>query len=211
MQRCHGHEGLVGRAGRVGAAQRAVQQWLVERLVERLPALGIDAVYKQIGVKRGLADKRQHVAGARVERHQRAAPVAEHVFNQLLQANVERQHDGVAGRRGAGREVAHGPAAGRGLDLLDAGVAVQLLLKALLNAQLADVVGAPVVALVVAGLNDFFFCLVDAADVANHMAAQLAVRIAAEKPRLDVNAGKTKALGRKTCHFLVGQSRANRQ
>jgi hypothetical protein len=48
--------------------------------------------------------------------------------------------------RGAG-QLAHGAAAGGGLHLLHAGDAVQLLFEALLHTQLADVLGAAVVAL----------------------------------------------------------------
>jgi hypothetical protein len=52
----------------------------------------------------------------------------------------------------------------------------------------------------------FFFGLVDAAYVAHHVAAQLAVGIAAKQPGLDVDAGKAKALRRETRHFLVRQA-----
>jgi hypothetical protein len=44
-----------------------------------------------------------------------------------------------------------------------------------------------------------------------HVAAQLAVGIAAEQPGLDVDAGKAKALRREARHFLVGQLGADRQ
>ena len=88
---------------------------------------------------------------------------------------------------------------------------MQLLLKALLYPELADVVGTPIVTLVVAAFDGFFFGLVDAANVAHHMAAQLAIRITAEQPSLDVNAWEAKTLRCKTGDFFIGQTRANRQ
>ena len=115
------HEGLVGRAGRVRAAQRTVQQWLVERLAQLFPAFGVDAFDEQIGVEGRLADKGQHFAGLRIDRHQSAAPVTEHVFDHLLQLDVERQHHGVAGRRRVARQAPHRPTTCRCLHLLDAG------------------------------------------------------------------------------------------
>ena len=96
------------------------------RLVERLPAFLVDAFDKQVGVEGGLADKSQHFAGLGVQRHQRAAAIAEHVFHQLLQLDVDRQHHRVArGGRAAG-QLAHGAATGRGFHALDTGDAVQL-------------------------------------------------------------------------------------
>ena len=211
LQRCHRHEGLVGRARRVGAAQRAVQQRFVERFAQRGPAFAVDAIDEQVGIESGFADESQHLSGGRVHRNQRAAPVAKHVFDQLLQADIERQHDGVARRGGLRRELAHGATTGRGFDLLDTGDAMQLGLKALLDAELADVVGASVIAFVIAGFDNFLFALVDAADIADNVAAKLAMRVAAKQPRLDIDARKAKTLRRKACHFSVGQPRADWQ
>ena len=84
-------------------------------------------------------------------------------------------------------------------------------LKTLLNAQLADVIGAAVIALVFTFFDAFFFALVDAPDVTHHMAAQLAIRVAAKQTGLDVHTRKPETLGRKTRHFFVGQARADRQ
>ena len=135
LQRRHRHEGLVGRARRIGAAQGPVEQRLVDRLVERLPVLVIDAVDEQVGVEGGLAHQGQHLAGLGVERDQCAAAVAVQVLDQLLQPDVDRQHHGVAGRRRIARELAHRPPAGRGLDRVDTGDAMQLALEALLHAR----------------------------------------------------------------------------
>ena len=57
------HEGLVGGAGRVGAAQCAIEQRFIGRLVQGLPALAVNAFDKQVGVKGGFADKGQDLPG----------------------------------------------------------------------------------------------------------------------------------------------------
>ena len=125
-QRRHRHERLVGRARRIGAAQRPVEQRLVERLVQRLPVLDVDAVDEQVRVEVRLADEGEDLAVARIDRHQRAAPVAEQLLDHRLQPDVDRQHQRVAGRRRAGAQAPHRVAAGAHLHLLEAGGAVQL-------------------------------------------------------------------------------------
>ena len=52
---------------------------------------------------------------------------------------------------------------------------------------------------------------VDAADVADDVRGDLAVRILAEEPRLDLDAGEAVAVHREARDFLVGQTRAQRQ
>ena len=82
---------------------------------------------------------------------------------------------------------------------------------ALLYAELADVLRTAVIAFVVTLFNLLFFFLVDAPDVAHHMAGQMAEWVIAKQPGFDFNAWKSKLLGREFGHFFVGQSRANRQ
>jgi hypothetical protein len=144
------HERLVRRAGRVGAVQRAVQERLVGRVVQLVPGLLVDAVDERVRVEARRRHEREHVARLRLDRDQRAALAGERLLGHLLQRDVERQHEVVAGRRLRARQRAHGPAAGRHLDFLEAGQAVQLGLVALLDADLADVVGALVVVRVAA-------------------------------------------------------------
>jgi hypothetical protein len=200
-------------ARRVGAAQGPVQQRLVDALVELAPALAVDAVDEEVGVEGGLADEGQHLAAARVQRHQRAAAVAEHLFHQGLQPDVHRQHQLVAGRGRAAVQAPHGAAGGAGFDFLVAGLAVQAAFVALLQAQLADVLGALVVALVgfVPVFHGLLLGQIDAADVAQQVAARLAQRVVAEQPRLDLDAREAEALRGETRHFLVGQPGADGQ
>ena len=95
--------------------------------------------------------------------------------------------------------------------MFDARDAVQLLLIALLNTKLADVIRAAVIAFVATVFYALFFTLIDASDVAHHVTPQLPIGIAAKQPGLDVDAWKTKTLRRKTRDFFIRQPRANRQ
>ena len=91
-QRRQCHERFKGRARRIRAGKRAIQHRAIGRVAQFIPALWIDAVDKQVGIEAGLADKREHAAGLRIERHQRAAPVAECLKRQCLQARVQFEH-----------------------------------------------------------------------------------------------------------------------
>ena len=90
---------------------------------------------------------------------------------------------------------------------------MELLLEALLHAQLADVICAFVIDLLFFWpiFNLLFLALIDAPDVAHHMAGQLAVGILAEQPRLDVHAREAEALSCKPRHLLIREARADRQ
>ena len=92
------HEGLVGGAGRVGAAQRPVQQRPIGIAVQRLPVAVIDAVNEQIGVEAGHRHEGQNFTGTRLDGHQRAPIAGQQFFGQLLQRDVQRQPDVLAGR-----------------------------------------------------------------------------------------------------------------
>ena len=92
VERSQRHEGLVSRAGRVGPAQRPVQQWLVGRLGVALPDLGIDAIRKKIWIKGGFADKCQNLTISWINCDQGTTALAEHVFDEFLQAQIDRQH-----------------------------------------------------------------------------------------------------------------------
>ena len=207
------HEGLVGGAGRVGAAQRTVEQRLVDRLVQCLPVLDVDALDKEIGVEGGLGDKGQHLAIARVDGHQGATALAEHRLDQVLQLDVDGQHHRVARRGGLVGQRPHRAPPGRGLDPLEAGDAMQLTFIALLGPQLADVFGTPVVGLLLIGpvVHDLLFPLVDATDVADHMAGRLTVGILPKEAGPDVHAGKPVALHGKAGHLFVREAGAQGQ
>ncbi|MNL21489.1 hypothetical protein D3C87_1427820 [compost metagenome] len=90
---------------------------------------------------------------------------------------------------------------------------MQRLFVALLDADLADVVGAPVVGALVflPVVHRGLLALVDAADVADHVRAHLAVRVGAKQPRPDFHAGKAVALRREARHLFVAQAGADGQ
>ena len=97
--------------------------------------------------------------------------------------------------------------------LLEAGAAVQLGFVGLLQAQLADVLGAPVVGLLflLPILHRLLLGGVDAADVADQVAAGLAQRVAAEQARLDFHPRKAVTLRDETGHLFIGQPVADGQ
>ena len=88
---------------------------------------------------------------------------------------------------------------------------MQLCLKALLDPQLSNVFGAAVIGRIVRFVQLFLLRHIDAPDVANHVAGELAKRVIAKQPGLDVHARKAVALCRKTGHFFVGQAAAQGQ
>ncbi|EDT37309.1 hypothetical protein BamMEX5DRAFT_6912 [Burkholderia ambifaria MEX-5] len=212
------HERLVRRAGRVGAVQRPVQQRFVGRVVQLVPGLLVDAVDERVRVEARRRHEREHVARLRLDRDQRAALAGERLFGDLLQPDVERQHEVVAGRRLGTRQRAHRPAAGRHLDFLEAREAMQLGFVALLDADLADVVGALVVVRVATRIVMFLVAVVvvahridailvalrDPADVADHVRGGHAERILAEQPRAHVDAGEAEALRGEARDLRVG-------
>ena len=182
LERAQCHKRFESRARRIGAAQSAIEQRAIDGLIQGAPVLDIDAIDKQVGIKSRFAHKGQHLATIGVYGHERAAAVAKHVFHHFLQFDVDREHDVVAGLGLRRPELARGTAPSRSLDLLYPCLAVQVFLKALLDAQFTDVIGALVVGLY-ARLHigqHFFFLLVDAADIAHDMAGSLAQRVAAE-------------------------------
>ena len=93
---------------------------------------------------------------------------------------------------------------------MHAGDAVQLSFVTLLYPQFAYVVCAMVVASIILLFESFCFGLVDAADIANHVACQFVVRVVAKQAGANFNTGKTVSLGCKTGHFLVTQTGADR-
>ena len=129
----------------------------------------------------------------------------------MLQLDIQREHHGVARRGGVARQPPHRAPASRGLHLLHAGYAVELVLITLLHAELAYVLRAAVIGRVIPLLNRLFFGLVDAPDVADHMAGQFTVGIAAKQARLDFHAWEAEPLCRKAGHLRFGQAATDRQ
>ena len=82
------HKWLVGRARRVSAAQWSVQQGLVGRLVIALPNLWINAISKEIGIEGRFTDKGQNLSRSWIDCDEGAAPITKHVFDQLLQTQI---------------------------------------------------------------------------------------------------------------------------
>src|SRR5205807_126830 len=80
---------------------------------------------EKIGIEPRLGDEREHVSGRRLDRDQRASPVAERLLGGLLQPDIQSELQVVAGDGWRPRQRANGAAAGVDLDLFPSGGAVQ--------------------------------------------------------------------------------------
>ena len=115
--------------------------------LEHLPANAQDLSTLRVGVVRGegvrveggAGGHRQDPPGGRLDRDQRTLALAIPGFDQELQPRIDGQLEVVAAVRIDPRQRADRPAAGRHLDFLDAGFAVQFVFVAQFQAQLADV------------------------------------------------------------------------
>src|SRR5207249_6640827 len=172
----------------------------VRGIVERVPVCRVDAVDEEVRVVAGLGYEGEYSSRGRLDRDERPAVFAEGALGGLLQADVEGEREIVSGhRRRARRELlhvlfsAHDASARVGLDLFEAGGAVQRALVALLQTRFPDVVGAFVVARLIALLDALEVAVVDAADVTHHVRGDLSEGILAERPALDVHPWKAVA------------------
>src|SRR5262249_51390647 len=107
------------------AAQGTIEQRLVGRVVQQFPIRRIDALDEQVRVETGLRHKGQYFAACRIKRDQRTTPIAEHLFRDLLQPDVEREREIVAAHRRRARQGPYCTSCRVDLDFLDAGGAVQ--------------------------------------------------------------------------------------
>ncbi len=158
-------------------------------------------------------------------RNERAALVREGLFGDLLQADIQRQHQVVSRRSLRARERAHRSPACGDFHFLEAGHTVQLGLIALLHTDLANVVGALVIVrvqarvvviaigivLVARFVDAFLIVLRNPPDIADHMRRCRPERILPEQPRAHFHARKAKPLRGETRDFLVGEARADGQ
>ncbi len=168
--------GLDRRARRIGAAQRAIEQRLVDVVGQRRVLAAGEAAREAGRVEPRLAGQRQHVAGIRVDRDHGAAVIAEPVLGGLLGLQVQREHQVFAGDRRqrvqlrSVRPLAlHRAALGVHQDLAKAVLAVQFAFERTLDAELADQRGAGIAAAV----DVLEVLLADRADVAERVHAEL--------------------------------------
>ena len=198
LQAGEGHEGLDGGAGRVGALQRAVVERSARVALQRAVVLGADALDEGVRVEAGLAHQRQHLAALRIDGGDGAVEIAQRQFGDVLQLGVEGEIEIAAWRAGALFQFAQRPAAGVGLDDARAGRAAQVVLVALLDAELADLVDALVQALVELGVVG----LGDAAHITHHVARRRAHCVGTRKSGCDVHALEGEAVQLETRDLL---------
>ena len=145
-QRGERHERFVGRARRIGAMQRAIQQRMIGRVVELSPR-SADRCRRQTNSDRSSAPTRTR---ARRRWPVRLRPALRGLPANACSATCCRPMSSDSWRLLPGvawvRDMrANGAPAGGHFDFLKTGLAVQFRLVALLDADLADVVGALVV------------------------------------------------------------------
>ena len=117
----------------------------------------------------------------------------------------------MSGRGGLGGEPSNSSATGGCLYFLHACDAMQLPLVSLFHAKLANVLRAAVIAIVITLFKLFFFFLIDASDVAHHVAGQMTIGVVSEKACFNFNTRKSKVLRCKFGNLFVSQSRTNGQ
>ena len=192
------HEGLDGRTRRIGALQGAVVE-RARRVVEQLAVEPrADAADEGLGVESRLADQRQHFAGRGIDGGDRAVEIAQRALGDVLELRIEREEEIATRRARSLLQLAERPAGGIGLDDARARRAAQLILVALLDAELADEVDALVLLLVELGVVG----LADAADVADEMARLIAQRVGTREACGDVDALEGEAVDLEACELL---------
>ncbi len=160
-----------------------------------------DAVDEQVGVVGRQADHRQDLAAARIQRHRGAFQLAERVHHRALQVEVDRQPQVGARRRRHGIQRAHGAPVDVGLQPLVAGLAAQRFVVIALQSGLAGVRVRTA-----GGTERGLVLLVDAADIADHVREQGAVRVHAAQVRHQLHPGEAPAVDREARRFIVAQA-----
>ena len=196
-----GHHRLDGRARRVEAAQRTVEQRPVDGITQFGVLRRADAVDEQVGVEARVADHRQHLAGVRVQRHHGAAAIAQGLLGGDLQVHVQAQHDVLPGHRRNLLQHPHDAALGVGFHFLVAYMTMQLRFIEVLDAGLADVLGTAVLGAVEAG----GLALVDPPDEADRVGEMLAVRVVTDEFGIHIDARQLVAIDLDEGDLLLAQ------
>ena len=204
---------LDGRAGRVGATQRAVEQRLVDIVGQRGVLSTRQAAGECRRIETRLAHQCQHVAVGGVDSDHRAAMIAERLFRRLLGRKIDRQHQVIAGDRGLrmqfGDEGAFallGAPLSIDQDFAIAVLAVQRPLVCGLDPELADQRGAGV-----GNAVDVLQILhADGAHVPQGMHRELAQRIVPGLARRQIHARELVTMHREAADLLVGESQPHR-
>ena len=174
------HQWLERRPGRIGAVDGAVEQRFVWMVVEFIPIIETDAINKQIGIESRRGHQCQHRTVIRIDGRQGAAPATERLLGHPLQACIQGQGQVIARRRRRLRQHPHGPPACIDLNLFIADGAMQLVFVMRFQPDLADMLSAFVVGLLIVSFDPFLVLGIDAADVPDRVCRQGTFRILAE-------------------------------
>ena len=85
--------------GRVGAAQRSIQQGLVDVVLQEAELRYRQAARESVGIEGGRAGQRQHVAAARIDGHHGASLADQPFLGDALHAHVDAQNQIAARHR----------------------------------------------------------------------------------------------------------------
>src|SRR6266851_5002570 len=151
---------------------------------ERPPDGGGDAARERVGIKRRMTRHREDVSGVGIDRDQRSGTIADPLFGDALEVEVERQNNAVARSFGNLTEQAQAPADRIDFDLLAAAVAVQVLLEGPFEPELADLVAGPVIR------QSIQIAHGDFTDIAEQMGRDWAVDIVTARINLQADSGK---------------------
>ena len=208
---------LHGGAGRIFALERAIEQRLVDVLVERLELRLGEAAAEGVRIEARRRHHRDDVAVVRIDGDHRAAPADESLLGDQLRGQVDAGDDVAARDRldllQLGRERAlslHRAAGGVHEDLARAVAAVQLLFVGGFEPELADQRGAGVLAELVVLLELLDVVFADRGHVAERVHGVFAVRIETRQARRDVHARKFEAMHGEARDFLVGEAQPDR-
>ena len=198
------HHRLHRGAGRILTLHGAIEQRHIRRVAQGRVVAAADAVDEQIAVEGRGAHHRQHAAGQWIDGDQRPALPGEGAVRGLLQFEVEVQDEIFAGLRIEAFENAQHSPVRVGLHGLVTHLAVQGVFIALLDPGLADVERAAVVRRV----DDLRLALVDAADIAEGVREQCAVRVVPLQLRVHHHPGEPVPVDRNARLLFVVQAKA---
>ena len=193
------HRHFPRRAGRIAATDRAVVERLL-RIAQQRGIFGaaffrVDALREEVRIKGRVRSHRKDFAVVRIHRHDHAAPrrrVAQLFFGRLLQVEINRRHDVLAGLRRHALDLFLNPPARINDHFAVAVAPAQDVVIDGFEALLPDdVAGFQALVFVLSRLK---LLRIDLADVAEHVREQPVLRITTLRLLLDAQGGELRAV-----------------
>ena len=200
------HERLDGRPGRILSIDRPIEERAVGGALQSTIGFGIDSTGEQVGIDSRAARHREHRTGHGVEGDDRPVLITEGRLGRALQSRVHGQVQVPAGNRIVTFQHPEDSSLGIGLDPLVSGLAVQPVFEGRLDTRLADVGRPSIIGLV----DTIEIVLVDAADIADEMAAERSERVAPGQARNDVDSGESVPVDCEPGNLTIFQTQTER-